>query len=203
MNDNKPASTNRPNQGFDSIDNPERAVDDALAERDRSIRQEPSQAGGDETTFDSDQLPQLQQELDESRQRILRMQADLENYRKRARRDLEEERKYACLPLIRDLLPVIDNLNRAIEAVQPGESAEGLLEGVKMVAQQLSQVLENHNCSSVPATGEPFDPMCHEAIAEQPSEEYPPGTIVHVAQIGYRLHDRVIRPSQVVVAKKP
>jgi molecular chaperone GrpE len=145
----------------------------------------------------------LPTELAEARGRALRAQAELENFRKRIRRDMDAERRYAALPLIRDLLPVIDNLDRALSAVELDDSAGGLLEGVQMVSRQLQSVLHQHHCQVIDAAGMSFDPMCHEAIAEQPSNEYPAGTVMEVAQIGYRLHDRVIRPTQVIVSKGP
>ena len=145
----------------------------------------------------------LETELAEARGRALRAQAELENFRKRIRRDMEEERRYASLPLIRDLLPVIDNLDRALSAVEADNDASGLREGVQMVARQLQAVLEQHDCQVIDAIGLSFDPMCHEAIAEQPSDEHPAGTVMEVAQVGYRIHDRVIRPTQVIVSKGP
>ncbi len=145
----------------------------------------------------------LEAELAEARGRALRAQAELENFRKRIRREIDAERRYATLPLIRDLLPVIDNLDRALAAVDSDDAASGLLEGVQMVSRQLQSVLEQHHCQVIDAAGVSFDPMCHEAIAEQPSDECPAGTVMEVAQIGYRLHDRVIRPTQVIVSKGP
>jgi molecular chaperone GrpE len=139
-------------------------------------------------------------ELREAQQRALRLQAELENFRKRTQRAMEEERRYACLPIMRDLLVVVDNLQRAIEAAEANENSTGLLEGVKMVAEQLTNVLKQHHCEHIEAVGEPFDPHKHEAIAQLPSEEHEPGHVSKVTQSGYQLHDRVIRPSQVIVA---
>lgn len=154
------------------------------------------------TDVDADEVSveSLQTELDEARQRALRLQAELENYRKRAQRTLGEERRYASLPLLRDLLTVVDNLQRAIEAAQQNEGAAGLLEGVEMVAGQLTNILKQHHCKEIPAEGTRFDPNMHEAIAQFPSEEHQPGDVSQVTQVGYQLHDRVIRPSQVIVA---
>jgi molecular chaperone GrpE len=138
--------------------------------------------------------------LEQVQQRVLRAQAELENYRKRARRELEEQRRYACLPLMRDLLSVVDNLNRAIAAAEQTHNAADLLAGVKMVSEQLDAVLKQHDCQPIEAEGTRFDPHLHEAIAQQPSDEHPPGTVASVTQVGYQLHDRVVRPSQVLVA---
>jgi molecular chaperone GrpE len=148
-------------------------------------------------------LAATQAELDDMRQKYVRLQAELENFRKRMMRSMEEERRYADLPLLRDLLPVVDNLQRAISAAEKHENAAGLLDGVKMVADQLSGVLERRHCSAIEALGTPFDPHLHEAIAQHPNPDYAPGHVCLVTQVGYLLHDRVIRPSQVIVAAAP
>ena len=140
--------------------------------------------------------------LEEAEQRILRLQAELENYRKRTQRAMEEERRYASLPLLRDLLAVWDNLQRAIEAAEQHENATSLLDGVKMVAEQFSGVLKQHHCEPIEADGRPFDPNLHEAIAQYPSDDHEPGHVSQVTQVGYHLHDRVIRPAQVIVASE-
>lgn len=145
----------------------------------------------------------LAAELSAAESRVLRAQAELENFRKRSRREIEENRRYAAIPLIRDLLPVIDNLDRALDAAEKDEGVSGLQEGVRMVAEQLQTVLAQHNCLAIEAQGKPFDPMFHEAIQELPDENVPRGHVAMVHQIGYRLHDRVVRPSQVIVSKGP
>lgn len=151
-----------------------------------------------------DPIAALKAEVADSQRRVLMAQADLENYRKRARRDAEDGIKYAALPLIRELLPCIDNLQRAIEAQEQAEVADGapMLEGVKMVSQQLSSILAQHHCKIIDGSGE-FDPNIHEALLQQPSDEHPAGTVIQVTQTGYQLHDRVIRPAQVIVSKGP
>jgi len=147
--------------------------------------------------------PSLEAQLAEAKDRGLRLQAELENQRRRFRREMEDYARHATLPLVRDLLPVIDNLERAIAAAEQSPEAAGLLEGVKMMSQQLARVLEQHDCRKIEALHEPFDPNIHEAIQQQPTGEHPPGTVVHVAQDGYLLHDRVVRPAQVIVAAPP
>jgi molecular chaperone GrpE len=154
----------------------------------------------DERVDSKAEAEELQAAVAEANDRVLRAQAELENFRKRVYRQMDEERKYAGLPLVRDLLPVIDNLERAIDAAEQDENSSSLLEGVKMVAQQFNAVLEQHHCKRIDAKGETFDPHLHEALAQQPSEEYPAGCVVDVTQIGYQLHDRVVRPSQVFVS---
>lgn len=140
----------------------------------------------------------LQQELTEANEKVLRVQAELENYRKRVRREMEEERRYALLPFARDLLAVVDNLERALAAAQADSS--GLLEGVKMVSSQLQSVLNQHQCVRIETVGTPFDPNIHQAIAQEASSEFPAGTVSREAQSGYKLFDRVIRPAQVFVS---
>ncbi|HVX15884.1 MAG TPA: nucleotide exchange factor GrpE [Pirellulales bacterium] len=142
----------------------------------------------------------LRGELAAARDRALRAQAELENSRRRMRKEMEDERRYAQLPLLGDLLPVIDNVQRAIQAAEKSPEAGGLLAGFKMVAQQLEGVLSRHHCTRIDALHKPFDPHLHAAILQQPSNEYPPNTVVHVAQDGYQLHDRVLRPAQVIVS---
>ncbi len=169
-------------------DSQERAVDEALASEDNS---------GEETVS----IVSLLAQVDQANDRVLRAQAELENVRKRARRDMDEQRKYANLPLISDLLPAFDNLDRAVEAAEQNENATGLLEGVKMVAVQIQSILEQYNCRRLAASnGDTFDPHVHQAIAQEPSEEIPAGSITREVQVGYQLHDRVIRPSQVMVS---
>lgn len=145
----------------------------------------------------------LRDELDATKSHLLRAQADLDNYRKRVQRELALERQYAALPVLRDLLPVVDNIRRAIEAAEKSSEAGGLLEGFKMVAQQIETVLVQHDCQPIAAAGEMFDPNLHEAIMQMPSAEHESGAVMQVTQTGYQLHDRVVRPSQVIVSSGP
>ena len=143
---------------------------------------------------------QLKAEAAENRDRALRAQAELDNVRKRMQREMDDERKYANVPLLRDLLPVIDNVGRAIEAAQKSADAAAIVEGFKMVQQQLEATLGRHDCRKIDALHKPFDPHLHMAILQQPSADHKPGTVIMVTQEGYQLHDRVLRPSQVIVA---
>lgn len=157
-------------------------------------------------------VAELEAQLREANERALRAQAELENFRKRSQRELADERRYAVVPLVRDLLPIVDNLERAIEATQArsaselsapgnaGESLNSLLEGVKMVAFQFQNVLGQHQCVRIETVGAPFDANQHQAIAQEPSDQYPAGVVTRAAQSGYKLHDRVIRPAQVFVS---
>ena len=148
-------------------------------------------------------LDGLQAELEEAQNRALRSSAELENYRRRANRQMEEERRYANLDLLRELLPIWDNMGRAVDAAKKAGEADALLEGFKMVCAQLENVFERVHCVKIDAEGEAFDPNLHEAISQMPSADHPSGTVLYVTQIGFRLHDRVVRPCQVVVSAAP
>ena len=154
----------------------------------------------EETVADSGEL---RPQLEEAQARALRVQADLENYRKRSRRDLDEARKYAHVPIVRDLLPVMDNFDRALDAFEADDDSEtsGMLQGVKMVSQQFHDVLKQYHCEKIDEVGGEFDPTIHEAIAQTPSDEHPPGVVLQVTQTGYRIHDRLVRAAQVIVSR--
>src|SRR5262245_45203597 len=111
----------------------------------------------------------LNSELAAANERALRLQAEMQNLRNRTSREIADERRYAALPILRDLLPVIDNIDRAIEAAAKAGEAENLLAGFRLVKQQLETVLTRHQCEAIKAEGEPFDPNFHEAILHQPS----------------------------------
>jgi molecular chaperone GrpE len=175
------------------------AAEEAAAQRDQGGQD----ADGEQSASLEQQLQRLEEELALAHDGALRAQAELENFRKRSFRELEEERKYACLPLMRDVLPVVDNLNRAIQAAEQNDGSSGLLDGVKMVAQQLLAVLEQHQCKRIEAQGATFDPNMHEAIGQLHCDTYPSGAVAEVALEGYQLHNRVVRPPQVLVSLGP
>jgi len=146
------------------------------------------------------EMIRLRREADEAGKRVLQAQAEAENFRKRMRRDYEDQLKYASVPLVIDILEVRDNLMRAIEVAANADSTDGLREGVEMVAKQLDNTLAKHAICEIPAAGELFDPNFHEAISQMPSPDVASGMIAHVAVSGFQMHERVIRPSQVVVS---
>lgn len=151
----------------------------------------------------ADAAPALDSELAAANDRLLRLHAEMQNLRNRTSREIADERRYAALPVLRELLPVVDNIDRAIEAAEKAGEAENLLAGFRLVRQQLITVLNNHHCELIEAEGQPFDPNVHQAILQQPSAEAPAGQITLVTQAGYRLHDRVVRPAQVIVSSGP
>lgn len=149
------------------------------------------------------QLAEAQAECEVLRDRSLRLQAELENFRKRIHKEMEEHRKYQGLALVRDLLPGLDNLQRALQAAEKSHSVEELVQGVRLVLRQFEDALKAHGVCPIDAVGQPFDPNHHAALAQAPSSEHPPMTVLEELQRGYRLHDRVVRPSQVVVSIGP
>lgn len=144
----------------------------------------------------------IEAELAAERDRNLRLRAELENVRSRTSRELIEAARYAALPIVRDLLPVLDNIDRATEAAQKSGEQGPLVEGIRLVRQQLVNVLDQHNVKEIDATGT-FDPQFHAAILHQPSDQVPADHITLVTQPGYQLHDRVVRPAQVIVSSGP
>lgn len=161
---------------------------------DQSDSTSEANSAGDES------ITRAAQERDEYRDKLLRSHAELENYRKRVQRERDEDRRYAAVPLARDLLPTLDNLQRAIEAAEKGGTVEDLKQGVAMVLQQARETLAKHQIVPIPAAGEAFDPNQHEALTQIPSSDHPPMTVVQEVETGYKLHDRVLRPTKVIVS---
>ncbi len=150
-----------------------------------------------------DPLHAAQAECEALQQKWLLAQADLENYRRRVQKELEQERTYRSLPLARDLLAGLDNLRRAVEASKTGNDLAQLTQGVQMVLKQFEDVFANHSIKPIESVGQPFDPKVHEAIQQVPNADQPPMTVMNEFQKGYMLHDRIVRPSVVSVSVTP
>lgn len=149
-------------------------------------------------------IADLQAKVVENHDKYLRSVAELDNVRKRARKDMEEARIDAQSRVLREMLPVIDNLERAVaHASQSGDGSTGVLEGIQLVLRQFAQALERCNVHPVAARGLPFDPTQHEAVSQIATAEAPAGSVVDVMQTGYRIGERLLRPALVVVAKAP
>jgi len=125
---------------------------------------------------------------------------EFESYQQRARREAEAERRYAQMPLAKDLLPVLDNLERAILAAKQSNDHSPLAQGVAMVVTMLHETLRRHGITRIEAENQPFDANLHEAVMQQPHADLPPHTVVQVLESGYLMHDRVLRPARVVVS---
>lgn len=163
--------------------------------------QQPTAAGGPHADV-GPASGDLSQQVRDAEDRVLRAQAELENFRKRSRREHEDALRYREIDLLRDLLPVLDTVRRAIEASENTADVESLRAGFRMTAQQIEKVLESHGCKTIETDGKPFDPTVHDAILQQVVPGVAAGTIVGVASRGYKLHDRVVRPAQVIVSKE-
>jgi molecular chaperone GrpE len=153
------------------------------------------------------ELKRLQNELGEAKEGLARRQADFENYRKRIERERGEAHQRVVADVARKLLPVLDNLNRALDAektVQSNESKEfrHFLHGVELINRQLSEVLESLGIQPIAAVGERFDPHIHEAVVTEPSDKYQPDTVTEELARGYRIGDRLLRPAMVKVAAR-
>ena len=140
------------------------------------------------------------QERDQFLALLQRTQADFENYQKRNQREREQERRYWHGAFAMDLLPVIDNMDRAMTAAKQAGESGPLVQGVGMVQTQLLDMLNRHGITPIDALGKPFDPNLHQAIMQQPSADHPPQTVIQVLQQGFMIHDRVLRPVGVIVS---
>ena len=149
------------------------------------------------------QLEAKEVEAKENYDRFLRQAAELENFKKRMAREKTEAIRYANEILIRDLLPVLDNLERAVEYAKGGGNGKPLLDGIEMVLKSWLEALGKHGVTQISAVGDTFDPERHEAIAQVESQERDPNTVIEEHKKGYYLLERLLRPAQVSVTKLP
>lgn len=164
-----------------------------------------SEAGGAETAA-SGSDPRLQEaltQLESLKDQALRSQAEAENTRRRAARDVENAHKFALERFAAELLPVIDSLEKAVEVASEAEGAESIAEGVELSLKLFVNVLDKHGVEQIDPAGEPFDPQLHEAMAVIPSDHAEPNSVIEVMQRGYRLNGRLVRAAKVVVARAP
>jgi molecular chaperone GrpE len=134
---------------------------------------------------------------------LKRTQADFENYQKRNQREREQEYRYRNEGLARDLLQVIDNLERAVAAGKQANEQGPLVQGVNMVLSQFLDLLRRHGITPIEAQGQPFDPNLHKAVMQQPWKDLPPNSVAQVLERGFKIHERVLRPASVVVSVAP
>ena len=151
-------------------------------------------------------LEAMTQDAARDRDRLLRLSAEFENYKKRMSRQMDDFKKYANETLLKDLLNIVDNLERAI-TTSPGVPAkesvsECVREGVEMTLNEIVRILTRHHVTVIDALGKPFDPAYHEAVMQESSDDHPENTVINVFQKGYMIHDRLLRPAMVVVSKK-
>lgn len=172
------------------------AVEAREAEREAG---EAGEGGEDEAS----ELETLRGELAALQERMVRLQADFDNFRRRALKEREEAHQYGHENLVKDLLATVDNLDRAIEHAQKSDGGDfqSMLQGVELVQRELLGALANHGVSEIEAGNVAFDPNVHEAMAQQENDSVPANTVMEVFQKGYRLRDRLLRPARVVVSK--
>lgn len=156
-----------------------------------------------ETQVEESEQPKLDQQLQETKDQLLRALAEVDNVRKRAERERHEVTQYAITNFARDLLTVADNLARAIESMEKSanEETKTLLEGVQITEKELQKVFEKYKIQKIAPDNEPFNHHFHQAMFEVETDEHAAGTIMNVLQVGYKLGDRLLRPAMVGVAK--
>lgn len=169
--------------------------------------QQPSKKAEEQVETEQDEsddlkqtIKQLESEKEEYKNQYLRSQADLENFRRRAKEEKTMAAKYKAQSLAEKLLPVLDNFERGLNIKSGVEETQSLLDGMEIVYRQLKDALDGENIREIVAEGQPFDPHFHQAIMEVEDEDYKTGTVIEVVQKGYALNDRVIRPAMVKVA---
>lgn len=168
-----------------------------------AVLPEPSAEKSAEDTTPADPVASLKAELEATRDKYLRTAADFDNFRKRSRRDVDDAEKKGRETLLRELLPVFDNLERAASSAAQAPEAKAIADGVTMVTKQFLSTLERINIRRVPTVGAPFDPNIHEAIQQIETAEQTPGTVIAEVLAGYQMGDRLVRAAMVVVAKAP
>jgi molecular chaperone GrpE len=176
------------------------------AEQDaRAVEPVPASAGTDvpAASPEPDEDERLQADLDRFRDLALRSQADFENYKKRAAREKEEAIKYANSALLEKLIAIVDNFELGLEAARGEGKDSPVFSGMSMVLKQLMDFLADQGLQAIDATGQKFDPNLHEAIAHEPSGKVSEGIVIRQSRRGYRMKDRLLRPSSVVVSSGP
>jgi len=150
------------------------------------------------------ELESVKQEAQENYEKYLRASAELDNVRKRTARELEDFRKFSLEKIVKELLPVVDNLERAIQASGPNEQdGNGLLEGVDLVLKDILKVFDRFGIRPIESLEKPFDPTFHQAVMQEETSDQPDNTVISELQKGYLMHDRLLRPAMVVVSRNP
>ncbi|EPZ38230.1 Molecular chaperone GrpE [Anoxybacillus ayderensis] len=174
-------------------------VQDEQAQEEQVQSEETQQEEQDELALAYEKIAQLEAKLAETENRLLRLHADFDNYRRRVRLDMEAAEKYRAQSLVSDLLPILDNFERALQVQVEDEKAKSLLQGMEMVYRSLVEALKKEGVEVIESVGKPFDPHVHQAVMQVDDQNYEPNTVVEEFQKGYKLKDRVIRPAMVKV----
>ncbi|MEA3437615.1 MAG: nucleotide exchange factor GrpE [Thermodesulfobacteriota bacterium] len=158
-------------------------------------------AAGDPLKGIQAELENAKQEAKEAYDRFLRVSAEFENYKKRSTREMDDFRKYANQSLIKEMLAVVDNLERALNSSNGNSSNDKCMaDGVNMTLKEILKVFEKFNVKPIESIGQPFDPTFHQAMMQEETDDYPENTVITELQKGYMIHERLLRPSMVVVA---
>ncbi|OAS85015.1 nucleotide exchange factor GrpE [Metabacillus litoralis] len=182
----------------EAVDTPQNEQSDADVEvvnADDVIIEDASDAG-DES---EQKIAELQAKLDETENKMLRAQADFDNFKRRSRLDQEAAQKYRAQSLVSEIIPALDNFERALQIEADNDQTKSLLQGMNMVYNQLVQALKNEGVEAINSVGEQFDPHLHQAVMQIEDENYESNSVVEELQKGYKLKDRVIRPAMVKV----
>jgi molecular chaperone GrpE len=182
----------------EAVDTPKNEQSDADVEvvsAEDVIIEDASEAG-DES---EQKIAELQAKLDETENKMLRAQADFDNFKRRSRLDQEAAQKYRAQSLVSEIIPALDNFERALQIEADNDQTKSLLQGVNMVYNQLVQALKNEGVEAINSVGEQFDPHLHQAVMQIEDENYESNSVVEELQKGYKLKDRVIRPAMVKV----
>ncbi|MUG45082.1 nucleotide exchange factor GrpE [Paenibacillus woosongensis] len=182
----------------DNVNQEHTTDENSTAEETAANEQQTSEASSAEES--NKEAEALRAELEEQQQRLMRAQADFDNFRRRTQKEKEELGKYASAKLITELLPVIDNFERAIASGEQGTDVSSYAKGVEMIFRQLEGVLGNEGLKAMETVGEPFNPEFHQAIMQVESDEHEEGIVVEEVQKGYMLKDKVLRPAMVKVS---
>lgn len=194
------------NETKESVDMNDRQDEEIIAERAQDAGEDANASAGQEQAAEADaqtqdpRIAELERLAEENQNRFLRAQADFDNFRRRTQKEKEELSQYATSKLVTQLLPVVDNFERALTANAEAGQGDSFAKGVDMIYRQLQQVLEAEGLKAMTPIGEPFDPEHHQAIMTVESDEYAEGIVVEVMQTGYWLKDKVIRPAMVKVS---
>ena len=183
-------------------DAPEAALAEEAAAEEATEGQDEQDAADDaEEPSLEDVIAQLQADVEEARDAALRAQADAQNVKRRAEQDVEKARKFALERFTGDLLPVVDNLERALEAASDDEAARPIVEGVELTLKSFLDAIGKYSIEQLNPEGEPFDPQVHQAMSMVENPEVEPNTVIAVVQKGYTLNGRLVRPAMVMVSK--
>jgi len=179
-------------------------MEPAMTEHEKPTEQEHL---SEASTFDAEQMQaritELEQAYAEQKNLYLRTLADFQNYRRRQHEEMERQRVLLLESLMAELLPILDNFERALQAAEATRELESLIEGVRMTERQIKAMLSRYDIHPIVAIGSPFDPNLHEAIQRVETVDYEDGIVIDEVERGYRIGERVLRPSRVIVAKRP